>query len=73
MLRAFLRISPLRAATCHSVVLVKLNRTEREIAGGKHGPAGAMAMRIVADTPRMLGAARLVAGGLGAYRRLPLS
>jgi predicted aconitase len=40
--------------------VVQLNQTEREIAEGKHGPAGAMAMRIVADTARMLGAARLV-------------
>ncbi len=40
--------------------MVQLNRTEREIAEGSQGPAGAMAMRIVADTARMLGAARLV-------------
>jgi predicted aconitase len=40
--------------------MVQLTSTEREISQGRDGPARAMAMRIVADTARMLGAARLV-------------
>jgi predicted aconitase len=40
--------------------VVQLTSTEREIAEGRDGPACAMAMRIVAETARMLGAARLV-------------
>jgi hypothetical protein len=40
--------------------VVQLSLTEREIADGRAGPAAAMAMRIVADTARMLGAAKLV-------------
>jgi predicted aconitase len=40
--------------------MVQLTSTEREIAAGRDGPARAMAMRIVAETARMLGAARLV-------------
>ena len=51
---------PHRAALCHSAFVVQLNQTDRDIGDGRHGPAAAMAMRIVADTARMLGAARLV-------------
>jgi hypothetical protein len=40
--------------------VVQLTTDEREIADGRDGPARAMAMRIVADTARMLGASRLV-------------
>jgi predicted aconitase len=40
--------------------MVQLASDEREIAEGRDGPARAMAMRIVVDTARMLGAARLV-------------
>ncbi|HZQ00531.1 MAG TPA: aconitase X catalytic domain-containing protein [Reyranella sp.] len=40
--------------------MVQLTSSEREIASGKSGPAAAMAMRIVADTARLLGASRLV-------------
>jgi predicted aconitase len=40
--------------------VVQLNQTERDIAQGSGGPARAMAMRIVADTARLLGASRLV-------------
>jgi hypothetical protein len=41
--------------------MVQLTSEEREVAAGSGGPARAMAMRIVADTARMLGAAKLVA------------
>ena len=41
--------------------MVQLTTTEREIASGSRGPAAAMALRIVADTARLLGAGRLVA------------
>ena len=40
--------------------MVQLTTTEREIAAGSGGPARAMALRIVADTARLLGAAKLV-------------
>jgi predicted aconitase len=40
--------------------VVQLTSTEREIAEGRDGPARAMAMRIVVETARMLGAVRLV-------------
>lgn len=40
--------------------MVQLASDEREIAEGRDGPALAMAMRIVADTARLLGAARLI-------------
>lgn len=40
--------------------MVQLASDEREIAEGRDGPARAMAMRIVADTGRLLGAARLI-------------
>jgi predicted aconitase len=40
--------------------MVQLASDERDIASGRDGPARAMAMRIVSDTARMLGAARLV-------------
>jgi len=40
--------------------MVQLTPTEREIAEGNGGAARAMALRIVADTARLLGAARLV-------------
>jgi predicted aconitase len=40
--------------------MVQLSLDEREIAEGRSGAARAMAMRIVADAARMLGAARLV-------------
>ena len=40
--------------------MVQLASEERDIAAGRDGPARAMAMRIVADTARMLGAARLL-------------
>src|SRR5207245_3592355 len=38
-----------------------LTSSERKVAAGRDGPARAMAMRIVADSARLLGAARLVA------------
>jgi predicted aconitase len=41
--------------------MVQLASEEHDIAAGRDGAARAMAMRIVADTARMLGAARLVA------------
>jgi predicted aconitase len=40
--------------------VVQLTTAERDIAEGSDGPARAMALRIVADTARLLGAARLV-------------
>lgn len=40
--------------------MVQLATGEREIAAGSAGPAAAMALRIVADTAQLLGAARLV-------------
>lgn len=40
--------------------MVQLASDELEIAQGRDGPARAMAMRIVADTGRLLGAARLI-------------
>lgn len=40
--------------------MAQLNQTERDIVDGRDGPARAMALRIVADTARLLGAARLV-------------
>src|SRR5690242_7491396 len=40
--------------------MVQLASEERELAAGRDGAARAMAMRIVADTARMLGAARLL-------------
>jgi hypothetical protein len=40
--------------------VVQLTTAEREISAGKAGPAAAMAMRIVVDTARLLGASRLV-------------
>jgi len=40
--------------------MVQLSLAEREIIDGSGGPTRAMAMRIVADTARMLGAAKLV-------------
>lgn len=40
--------------------MVQITSAERDIAQGRDGPARAMAMRIVADTARMLGAERLV-------------
>jgi predicted aconitase len=40
--------------------VVQLTSEQRDIAQGRDGPARAMAMRIVADTARMLGAARLI-------------
>ena len=40
--------------------MVQLTSEERDIAAGRDGAARAMAMRIVADTARMLGAARLI-------------
>jgi predicted aconitase len=40
--------------------MVQLTSTEREVAAGRNGPARAMALRIVADTARLLGAAKLV-------------
>jgi predicted aconitase len=40
--------------------MVQLTSEEREVAAGGDGPARAMAIRIVADTARMLGAAKLV-------------
>ena len=41
--------------------MVQLTSLEREVAAGRDGPARAMAMSIVADSARLLGAARLVA------------
>jgi predicted aconitase len=40
--------------------VVQLTTTERETVAGRQGPAAAMALRIVADTARLLGASRLV-------------
>jgi predicted aconitase len=40
--------------------VVQLTTAERETAEGSAGPARAMAMRIVVDTARLLGATRLV-------------
>ena len=40
--------------------MVQLASEERDIAQGRDGPARAMAMRIVADTGRLLGASRLI-------------
>src|SRR5882672_7908290 len=40
--------------------MAQLTSAEREIVDGRDGPARAMAMRIVADTARMLGAVKLV-------------
>src|SRR5215468_4546110 len=40
--------------------MVQLASEERDIAAGRDGPARAMALRIVADAARMLGAARLL-------------
>lgn len=40
---------------------MQLTSEERELAAGAHGQAHAMAMRIVADTGRLLGADRLIA------------
>ena len=51
---------PHRVALCHSASVVQLTSAEREIAAGSAGPAAAMAMRIVADTARLLGASKLV-------------
>jgi len=41
--------------------MVQLTSSEREVAAGRDGPARAMAMRIVADSARLLGATKLVA------------
>jgi predicted aconitase len=46
--------------TCHSAAMVQLSKAEHDIASGSAGPARAMAMRIVSDTARLLGAAKLI-------------
>src|SRR5262249_12408450 len=51
---------PHRATLCHSAAMVELASEERDVAAGRDGQARAVALRIVADTARMLGAARLV-------------
>src|SRR5215468_1804689 len=40
--------------------MVELTSQEHDIAAGRDGPARAMALRVVADTARLVGAAKLV-------------
>ena len=51
---------PQCSSLCHSAAMVQLASEERDIVAGRDGPARALALRIVVDAARMLGAAKLV-------------